>query len=313
MFDASFLNEYHYFAATFSFNDGEFPDTIRDDASDRHFDFQTTIASGLDTLPELQSLVNVETSGLMNVMHTATHHSLTSSNLATPYDTVGGTHDITHQLPTTPGGDLDPGLDFSFDTSPTTYTAGCNESMTALSDDWFHAATSDIYSSPSETNSSEPTDVDDSWVPQDVYQIGFQDENGDWRCSYAACRSLAVFERACDLRKHHSTHAKTFFCPRPECASSGTGFAYPKDYRRHLRSHKPSIPCPYALCGRLFSRLDNMVSSPRPFKHPSGDIVLFSSSGLFYELFTNDYTNAEEPLQQDAFAEEEHSICSTVP
>ncbi|KAK1489736.1 hypothetical protein CCUS01_14680 [Colletotrichum cuscutae] len=77
MFDASFLNGYHYFAATFSFNDGEFPDTI------------TTMASGLDTLPEPQSLVNVETSGLMNVMHTATHHSLTSSNLATTYDTVG--------------------------------------------------------------------------------------------------------------------------------------------------------------------------------------------------------------------------------
>ncbi|KAK1717362.1 uncharacterized protein BDZ83DRAFT_586845, partial [Colletotrichum acutatum] len=94
--------------------------------------------------------------------------------------------------------------------------------------------------------------------PQGVHRIGFQDKNGDWRCSYAGCRSLAVFERACDLRKHHSTHNKAFFCPRPECASSGVGFAYPKDYRRHLRSHKPSIPCLYALCGRLFSRTDNM-------------------------------------------------------
>ncbi|KAL0778395.1 hypothetical protein CaCOL14_006048 [Colletotrichum acutatum] len=29
MFDAPFLNEYHFFAATFSFNNGEFPDTVR--------------------------------------------------------------------------------------------------------------------------------------------------------------------------------------------------------------------------------------------------------------------------------------------
>ncbi|KAF4785321.1 C2H2 type zinc finger domain protein [Colletotrichum scovillei] len=193
-------------------------------------------------------------------MNTATHHSLTGSNLATTCDTAGGTHDITYQLPTTPGGDVDPRLDFSFDPSPTTCTTGWEESMTALSDDWFDAATGNFYPSPSETTSSEPTDIDDNWVPQDVYKIGFQDENGDWRCSYAGCRSLAVFERACDLRKHHSTHTKTLFCPRPECASSMIGFAYPKDYRRHLRSHKPSIPCPYALCGRLFSRTDNMRS-----------------------------------------------------
>lgn len=271
------------------------------------------MAPGLDTLPEPQSLVKVETFDQMNVMNTATHHSLTGSNLATTCDTAGGTHDITYQLPTTPGGDVDPRLDFSFDPSPTTCTTGWEESMTALSDDWFDAATGNFYPSPSETTSSEPTDIDDNWVPQDVYKIGFQDENGDWRCSYAGCRSLAVFERACDLRKHHSTHTKTLFCPRPECASSMIGFAYPKDYRRHLRSHKPSIPCPYALCGRLFSRTDNMVSFPRSFKSPPGGIVLFSSSCLFYELFTDDDINAEKPLQQNTCAQEKHSVFSTMP
>ncbi|KAH9238463.1 hypothetical protein K456DRAFT_1827636, partial [Colletotrichum gloeosporioides 23] len=96
------------------------------------------------------------------------------------------------------------------------------------------------------------------WVPEDVYQMGYQDELGNWRCGHIGCRSSTVFERACDLRKHHSTHTKTFFCTRPECVSSAVGFASQKDYRRHLNSHKPSIPCLDTSCKRVFSRMDNM-------------------------------------------------------
>lgn len=98
------------------------------------------------------------------------------------------------------------------------------------------------------------------WVPEDVYQIGYQDYQGNWRCSYSGCRSPSVFDRACDLRKHHNAHTKVVFCTQPECVSSSAGFASQKDYRRHMRSHQPSVRCQEPSCPRVFSRMDNMVS-----------------------------------------------------
>lgn len=103
--------------------------------------------------------------------------------------------------------------------------------------------------------------VTSDWVPEDVYRMGYQDKDNNWRCSYLKCRSRCVFERACDLRKHHATHTKIFFCSHPDCASWSAGFASQKDYRRHMSSHQQaSIKCQESSCPRLFSRIDNMVS-----------------------------------------------------
>ncbi|KAJ5826815.1 hypothetical protein N7447_003578 [Penicillium robsamsonii] len=41
------------------------------------------------------------------------------------------------------------------------------------------------------------------WTPPDIFEIGYQDTDGDWRCNYSGCLSNRVFLRACDLRKHY--------------------------------------------------------------------------------------------------------------
>jgi hypothetical protein len=60
--------------------------------------------------------------------------------------------------------------------------------------------------------------------------------------------------RACDIRKHYRSHQKMYFCDEMSCPSLGIGFSSQKDYQRHMRSHKPGIPCLDASCQRLFSR-----------------------------------------------------------
>lgn len=103
---------------------------------------------------------------------------------------------------------------------------------------------------------------DDDWFPDDVYRMGFPNDQGTWHCSYPGCTSQVVFERACDLRKHYKSHVKLFFCNQPECIASGASFASKKDLNRHTRSHRPDIQCIEPSCNRVFSRVDNMVSSP---------------------------------------------------
>ncbi|KAG8416108.1 hypothetical protein J3459_013769 [Metarhizium acridum] len=114
-----------------------------------------------------------------------------------------------------------------------------------------------LYTETTEDASPESSNASD-WVPRDVYEMGFLDEGGNWRCSYAGCRSGSIFHRACDLRKHYASHTKVFFCVRPDCAALGLGFATRKDYERHMRSHEPNIACLDASCSRVFSRMDNM-------------------------------------------------------
>ncbi|KAJ5382780.1 hypothetical protein N7517_000691 [Penicillium concentricum] len=105
------------------------------------------------------------------------------------------------------------------------------------------------------------------WKPSDIYEIGYQDNNGDWRCNYSGCLSNHVFLRACDLRKHYRSHQKTYFCEEQDCEWSKIGFSSSKDCQRHMRSHRPMIKCSAAEslgCERVFSRIvliyeDNMV------------------------------------------------------
>ncbi|OQE41239.1 hypothetical protein PENCOP_c005G01986 [Penicillium coprophilum] len=97
--------------------------------------------------------------------------------------------------------------------------------------------------------------------PPDIHEIGYQDANGDWRCSYVGCLSNQAFMRACDLRKHYRSHQKTYFCTKQDCEWSRIGFSSSKDCQRHMRSHQPMIKCSAAEtlgCERVFSRIDNM-------------------------------------------------------
>lgn len=104
-------------------------------------------------------------------------------------------------------------------------------------------------------NNPTPPDAEQSWIPEDVFEIGYQDENGDWRCKYSGCLSKKAFLRACDLRKHYRLHQRTYFCSYPDCSRSLVGFSTSKDCRRHMRSHRPTIECPAPGCARMFSRV----------------------------------------------------------
>ncbi|KAK1540513.1 C2H2 type zinc finger domain-containing protein [Colletotrichum paranaense] len=247
MFDALFLNEHHFLATTFSFNDQEFTGICNTSAPDP------------DTHPNEHNSIQIAASDQESFLSSVVDPSFADSHIVTTYNATDGRYSDSCQLSAVEGGNLEPWLNFSFDTAPSTYASVQEKHMSIWPGGSFDVSASDFDLNLSETNSCEPIDIDDDWVPQDVFGMGFQDENGGWRCSHAGCRSHTVFERACDLRKHHLTHTKAFFCLRPECAPSGVGFAYQKDYRRHLRSHEPSISCPYASCSRVFSRMDNMV------------------------------------------------------
>lgn len=80
------------------------------------------------------------------------------------------------------------------------------------------------------------------------------------RCPHPACSSKLVFTRQCDLDKHYRLHSRGNFCREPGCSQqegiSTVGFVTAKDRDRHERAHHPSIPC--RLCGKLFSRQDNL-------------------------------------------------------
>ncbi|KAL2873084.1 hypothetical protein SGCOL_011750 [Colletotrichum sp. CLE4] len=115
------------------------------------------------------------------------HHDVADNSLAATFDTAKGDNNDNYHLPTTLRDDQNTQLDLSFNMTSLTCSAGWDENIATWPDDLFGAAINDVYPSPSETNNCEPTDVDDDWVPQDVYQMGFQDDddNGDWSCSYA--------------------------------------------------------------------------------------------------------------------------------
>ena len=103
----------------------------------------------------------------------------------------------------------------------------------------------------------------ESWEPPDLHEIGYQDENNEWRCKHAACVSLKSFNRACDLRKHFRGHEKNFFCQYIDCPRFSIGFSSRKDCQRHEASHNPAIKCEAKGCDRVFSRIGQCNSSSR--------------------------------------------------
>jgi hypothetical protein len=96
----------------------------------------------------------------------------------------------------------------------------------------------------------------------DLRAYGYPNKNGTWSCAYPGCTSRAVFTRGCDLRKHHKRHTKSFFCRHEGCPqATGGGFSSKKDLARHEAKHNPGVLCDWDGCDRVFSRVDNMVSS----------------------------------------------------
>lgn len=85
------------------------------------------------------------------------------------------------------------------------------------------------------------------------------------RCPHPACTSRVLFTRQCDINKHFHLHLRTYTCRTPAGKGCLVAFATAKDRRRHESSHAPSIVC--NICGRIFSRQDNLLSHRRKL-HP---------------------------------------------
>lgn len=97
----------------------------------------------------------------------------------------------------------------------------------------------------------------------EMARYGHLQAQGTWRCAFPGCTSKSIFRRGCDLRKHYRRHTKSLFCRYAGCkqASDG-GFSSEKDRARHEAKHDPQIACEWKGCGRVFSRVDNMVCWP---------------------------------------------------
>jgi hypothetical protein len=96
--------------------------------------------------------------------------------------------------------------------------------------------------------------------PNAIADYGYKNTDGTWSCAWPGCTSRSRFTRACDLRKHYKRHSKTLFCRHEGCPQSTEGgFSSKKDRARHEAKHNPMITCEWENCGRLFSRVDNMV------------------------------------------------------
>jgi hypothetical protein len=119
-------------------------------------------------------------------------------------------------------------------------------------------------SNASSNASYEPSDASRSASPSaaEMMKWGRRLENGSWRCAYPGCTSRSTFSRGCDLRKHYKRHTKSLFCRYQDCPQAHEGgFSSKKDRARHEAKHDPQISCEWEGCNRLFSRMDNMVSS----------------------------------------------------
>jgi hypothetical protein len=116
--------------------------------------------------------------------------------------------------------------------------------------------TSAIEGLTSSSNDEQPfeNETSEGWRPDDVFEIGYVDNYGDWRCRFEGCKSKKVYERACDLRKHFSGHVRRYFCIEDGCKWAVTGFTSEKDLVRHSATHRPEFRCPMVDCDRTFSR-----------------------------------------------------------
>lgn len=105
--------------------------------------------------------------------------------------------------------------------------------------------------------------LSDSPDPSDLQNYGSPNGDGTWSCAYPGCANRSGgFTRGCDLRKHYRRHSKYIFCRHEDCPQSAEGgFSSKKDRDRHEAKHNPGVLCEWEGCERVFSRVDNMVSS----------------------------------------------------
>lgn len=113
------------------------------------------------------------------------------------------------------------------------------------------------------TNTEVSSNADDDWKPDDIFEIGYIDVDGNWRCNFGGCGSSKTYERACDLRKHYRSHIRKYFCKKEDCRWAEIGFATSKDCERHQASHNPKYRCPLIECQRTFSRAGEYSFPPQ--------------------------------------------------
>lgn len=131
--------------------------------------------------------------------------------------------------------------------------------------------------SPSAPSMTRPGTTDESMtceqivVSVDTLQSGSTTAHA-WRCAFDGCSSRMLFTRQCDLRKHYQRHTQQYYCRKDGCDRSHklntpniSSFPSKKDRDRHEAMHDPRIKCAWrgGICGRTFSRLDNMKDHVR--------------------------------------------------
>lgn len=106
----------------------------------------------------------------------------------------------------------------------------------------------------------EPLKEDLAWpshqAPNEAEDGGAATPANPKRCPHPACASQLLFTRQGDLNKHSRLHQRKYICRMPTGEGCLVAFATAKDRNRHETGHAPSIAC--TLCGRLFSRQDNL-------------------------------------------------------
>lgn len=160
-----------------------------------------------------------------------------------------------------------------------------------------HKGAENIHSPQESTCEAE---IDDDYVPDDVFQIGYMVGDGSWQCKYPECHSNKVYNRACDLRKHYKTHIRKFFCEEDSCRYAIIGFSSKKDCDRHQQSHDPKFRCPLISCDRTFGRAgkhrpQNALSYNNTFLKITCYITSRRYTKLYETIYLHGHAGGEGP------------------
>ncbi|PSN68773.1 hypothetical protein BS50DRAFT_632646 [Corynespora cassiicola Philippines] len=107
--------------------------------------------------------------------------------------------------------------------------------------------------------------LEDTYTPGDNFRRRMQARENGFACSVGGCGQR--FNRACDQARHERKHLTHGDRPH-QCSECARGFLYPKDLRRHEKTHglSPSQQkhmCEVAGCGKGFPRRDNLLRHMR--------------------------------------------------
>lgn len=100
-----------------------------------------------------------------------------------------------------------------------------------------------------------------------IHQRRNAPRQGGFPCLISDCGK--VYDRHCDLTRHKKVHLDKSARPY-KCSTCDEGFIYPKDRKRHQKTHIPqSLSCPVQGCNNKvgFSRKDNLRRHMRK-QHP---------------------------------------------